>query len=526
MSVVAASPAASAGRAERRIFGAAAILLSGMAVSRAIGLLREVVIGARFGTGGDLDLYVAAFRIPDTVFTLVAGGALGSTLVPVFAEYLESHEEGKLARLASAVFNLVTAAGCVAALLGIVFAPQLARGLGAGFAEPERQARLVLLVRIMLLQPVLFGMSEVPRRYLNVHHHFLYPAVAPALYNLGIIASALVLGPSMGTLGLAVGVVAGALAYLLVQLPAAAAFGFRWRPGFDLHDPGLRKIAALMLPRLVGQGAVQLSFIVTTRLASFLPEGRLSALNFAWVLMMLPLGIFAMPIADAALPTLSGQAARGERAAMAATVRRTLGAILFLMVPSAIVLIGTGLPLVQTALQRGRFDAESSALTAVALAFYAAGLPAHGAIEILTRSFYALHDTRTPVAVGAAAMVANILLAIAMVGPLGHLGIALAMSISASAEALVLVFLLRPRLPGLLGGGLFFSLTRTAIAAVGLLVALVPAAATLRIAATPSVVQLAGAVTLGGVVYVVVAFILRAPELHSVLRVVRAKVRR
>lgn len=521
-----AVPSPRARRAERRIFGAAAILLGGMAVSRAIGLLREVVIGARFGTGGDLDLYVAAFRIPDTVFTLVAGGALGSTLVPVFAEYLEQHEEGTLARLAAAVFNLVTLAGCLAALLGIVFAPQLAAGLGAGFADPARQARLVLLVRIMLLQPVLFGMSEVPRRYLNVQQHFLFPAIAPALYNLGIIAGALALGPSLGTLGLAFGVVVGALAYLLVQLPAAAAFGFRWRPVLDLREPGLRKIAGLMLPRLLGQGAVQVSFIITTRLASYLPPGRLSALNYGWVLMMLPLGIVAMPVADAALPTLSGQAARGELKEMAATVRRALGAILFLMAPAAAALIGAGLPLVQAALQRGRFGPESSALTAVALAFYAAGLPAHGGIEILTRSFFALHDTRTPVAVGVAAMVVNIVLATAMVGSLGHVGIALAMTLSATAEALALVVLLRRRLPGVLGGELAFSVTRTAVASAALLAVVLPAVAVLRGLALPPALQLAGAAVAGGGVYVAVAFVMRSPELHSVVGMVRAKLGR
>ncbi|MGH2352149.1 MAG: murein biosynthesis integral membrane protein MurJ [Chloroflexota bacterium] len=509
-----------------RIAGAAAILLGGFVASRLVGLARDVVISARFGTSDDLDLYFAAFRIPDTIFTLVAGGALGSALVPVFAEYRAARHEGGLVRLAGAVFNLVALAATLAAVLGIVFAPQYVPWV-FGFT-PEQEARLVMLVRVMLLQPVLFGLGEVVTRYLNVHQHFVYPAIAPTLYNLAIIAAALALGPSLGTLGLALGVVAGALAYFLVQVPAAAALGFRWQPALDLHEPALRQIARLMLPRLIGQGAVQLSFIFTTGLASFLPSGRVAALNFAWVLMMLPLGTFAMSMAGAAFPTLAEQAARGEHRALAATVRRTLGMIQFVMVPSALGLIVAGLPLVQTLFQHGAFTAESSAITAAALTFYAMGLPAHGAIEILTRAFYALQDTRTPVTLGVLAMAANVALAslliVPLAEPLAHVGIAIALSASATAEALVLLLLLRRRLPGVLTLSLVWSLSRTVLA--GLVMA---AAAAFALAVTrlilhlPPIVQTASAVATGGATYAAAAFVLRSPDLHDVLRMARRR---
>src|SRR5207249_7489893 len=221
----------------------------------------------------------------------------------------QSSPAARLSRLASSVLNLLALAAGVAAVLGIVFAPRLVPLFG-GFS-PEQQARLAVLVRVLLLQPVFFGVAEVLTRFLNAHHHFTYPAVAPALYNLSIIAGAVFLGPRLGTLGLAIGVTAGALLYFLVQVPEALRFGFRWQPALDLGDPALRQIAVLMLPRMVGQGAVQFSNIFTTRIASYLPAGRLSALNYAFLIMMLPLGTLAMSLANAAFPTLSARAAQG-----------------------------------------------------------------------------------------------------------------------------------------------------------------------------------------------------------------------
>ncbi len=524
--VALARPGSETQGAGRRIARAATILLGGFLASRLAGLVRDVVVLPQFGTSGELDLYYAAFRIPDLIFNLVAGGALGSAIVPVFAEYRAAGPGAAFGRLASAVFNAVGAVAVLAAVLGILFTPALVPFLGAGFSG-EQQARLAVLVRILLLQPVLFGLGEVVTRYLQVQGHFAYPAMAPTLYNLAIIAAAVTLGPSLGTVGLAIGVVLGAVVYLLVQLPAAHSLGFRWRPGIDLGEPGLRRIGPLMLPRLIDRGAVQVSFLLTTRLASFLPAGHFAALNVAWLLMMLPLGTFAMSAANAAYPTLAEQAARGERPVMAATVRRTLSSILFLMVPSALGLIIVGLPLVQTLYQRGEFTLASAALTASALAVYAAGLPAHGAIEILTRSFYALHDTRTPVALSVAAMVTNILLATVLVAPLGHIGIALAMTSSATLETVALLALLNRRLPQVVTLGLIWTVGRTGLAAVAMGVATTLALVSARtVLGLAPILQLAGAVSVGGAIYVATAFLLRSSDLHDFLHVVRRRIGR
>ncbi|HEX2035604.1 MAG TPA: murein biosynthesis integral membrane protein MurJ [Chloroflexota bacterium] len=509
-----------------RIAKAATVLLGGFVASRLAGLVRDMVILAQFGTSGDLDLYYTAFRIPDIIFNLVAGGALGSAIVPIFAQYRAGGSPGALTRLASVLFNVIAVAAVLAAILGVIFTPVLVPFLGPGF-DPAQQDRLAMLVRILLLQPIFLGVGEVLTRYLNVHQHFVYPALAPTLYNLGIIAGAIFLGPSFGTIGLSVGVVAGAIIYLLVQLPTAHARGFRWLPSLDVHEPGLRQIVPLMVPRLIDRGAVQLGFLMTTRLASFLPEGRFVALNVAWTLMMLPLGTFAMSAASAAFPTLADQAARGEREVMAATIRRTLSSILFLMVPAALGLIVVGMPLVQTLYERAEFTSQSSALTATALACFALGLPAHGGIEILTRSFYALQDTRTPVTLSVLAMCANVLLATILVGPLGHIGIALALSVSTTVEAFALLIVLRRRLPAVVTFTFLWSLSRTVIAALVMAAVSLVALGTTRILFhLPAPLQLVSAGASGAATYAAAAFLLRSPDLHDVLAVVRRKLGR
>jgi len=350
-----------------RVASAAATLLIGFGLSRILGALREVVLTSQFGATTEYDLYIAAFRIPDVVFTLVAGGALGSTLVPVLAERRERHGAGSDARLAATVFNAVALVSALAAVVLAVLTPWLAPFVGAGF-DPSEQARLALLMRILLLQPILLGVSEVLTRYLNVHGHFLTPALAPALYNVPIMVAALVFGRELGGVGLALGVLAGALLYLLVQIPAALTAGFRFRPALELRDPGLTQIGRLMVPRMIGQGAVQLAFIATTRLASEQPEGSLVVLNIAWVLMNLPLGPLGMALGNAALPVMSAHAARGDLKALGVTARRTLGAILLLILPAALLLIGAALPIVRLLYERGPFLPEDSLRAAIALA--------------------------------------------------------------------------------------------------------------------------------------------------------------
>jgi putative peptidoglycan lipid II flippase len=494
-------------------------------VSRALGLLREMVISYQFGTGGDLDAYLAAFRIPDILFQIVAGGALASAFIPTFASLWARDDKQKAWRLASSIINLVLVLTTLLAAVAVVLAPWLVHTIVAPGFEPSRQALTVALMRLMLLTPIIFGVSGVVMSILNARQHFLLPAAAPILYNLGIIAGALFLAPVMGVRGLAVGVVAGALGHLLIQIPALVRVGMRYTLTFGLGSPGVQEVVRLMLPRVAGLAAVQINFLVTTFLASGLVAGSLAALNFAWLLMLLPQGVFAQAVATAAFPTFSAQAASRQRDDMRSTLAATLRAVLYLAVPAAVGLLVLRVPLVQLVFERGAFTATSTEMVAWALALFSLGLPAHAVVEITVRAFYALHDTRTPVAIGIGAMVLNILLSLALIRafesvgwlPLG--GLALSNSLATSVEMAILLVIIRRRLQGLEGLQMAASLARVGLAT--LMMAGVAGSVAKLLAGAP--VWLTGglAIAVGLAVYAGVSLAIGSPEPRSVWRMVR-----
>ena len=285
------------------------------------------------------------------------------------------------------------------------------------------------------------------------------------LYNVAIILGAWVLGPRWGVYGLVVGAVVGALGHLLVQLPALWQRRARYTLELSLHDPGVREVMRLMGPRILGLLFVQLHFLVNTILASGLATGSLSALNFAWLLMLLPLGIFAQAIATVIFPTFATQVALGQRAEMRASFSLILRLVIFLTLPAAVGLWVLDVPLVRMLFEHGKFDPRSTELVVFALHFYALGLVSHAIVEIGVRVFYALHDTWTPVVVGVGAMALNILLSLLLVGTLQHGGLALANSTATTLEMLLLLALLHRRMEGFEAGALGKSLLRNGLAA-------------------------------------------------------------
>ncbi|MDE0463879.1 MAG: murein biosynthesis integral membrane protein MurJ [Caldilineaceae bacterium] len=426
----------------RGIASAASLVMLLFILSRGTGLLREMIIGARFGTAADLDAYLAAFRIPDLLFQLVAGGALGSAFIPTFAAAWTEGSQQQAWLLFSRVLNLLTLFLVTLCGLAMLFAEPLVAGLIAPGFSVEQQRLTASLMRWMLASTVVFGASGLIMGALNAVQHFLLPAVAPALYNCAIIAGAWLLAPVLGIHGLVVGVAGGSVLHLLVQLPALLRQRVRYHFSFRIGDAQVREVARLMGPRVLGLLFVQLNFLVNTILASGLPDGSLSALNYAWLLMLLPQGIFAQAVATVAFPTFSAQVAAGDRAQLMATLSGLLRLILFLSIPAAFLLYILDGPLIELLFQRGRFDAASTQAVAYALRFYALGLVAHAVVEIVVRVFYALHDTATPVVAGVATVALNILLSLALIGRLSFGGLALANSIATALEMLVLLFLL------------------------------------------------------------------------------------
>ncbi len=493
-------------------------------LSRLTGLAREVIIGARFGTSAEYDAYLAAFRAPDLLFQLVAGGALGSAFIPVFAGFWLRDERPQAWLLFSRVLNIVTLVLIVlAGIAALAAEPLVAQVIAPGF-DPAQQTLTVSLMRVMLVGTVIFGAGGLVMGALNATQHFLWPAVAPVLYNVAIIAAAWLLAPRLGVRGLALGVVAGAAAHLLVQLPQLVRTGARYTPSLAVADGSVREVLRLMGPRVLGLLFVQMHFFVNTILASGLVVGSLSALNYAWLLMLLPLGIFAQSVATTVFPTLAAQAAAGDLPALRRTYAQTLRTVLFVVLPSAVALLTFGRPLVALLLERGVFGPDSTQRVATALALYALGLAGHATLEITVRAFYALHNTWTPVVVGVGAMALNIALGIWWVGPLGFGGLALANSVATTLEALLLVLLVRRSLGSIEGRALANSLLRTAAAAaaMGLLLWVLARWSQAPDAPPLLLVGVLG-LLLGAGVYAGISLLLRHPELQQALALVRRR---
>ena len=506
-------------RGGRQIAKAAMLVMALFVVSRVFGLVREMVVGALFGTSAAYDAYQAAARIPEMIFLVVAGGALGSAFIPAFADHMAKEDHAGAWRLASAIVNLALIVLTVTAGLTAVFAPVLVRTVIAPGFDPPQQALTARLLRLMLLSPIIFGVSGIVMGALNAHQHFLLPALAPSVYNLSIIGGALLLGPRLGVMGMAVGVVVGAALHLLVQVPGLMRYGARYIPTLGLDDPSVREVGRLMAPRVLGTAVIQLNFVVNNSLASMMGEGAVSAINYAWLLMMLPQGVFAQAVGTAAFPTFAEQVARGERDEMRSTLAATLRAVFFLSIPATVGLLMLGRPLVGLLFERGAFEAGSTEAVTWALAFYALGLVGYAGLEIVARAFYALHDTLTPVWVGGLAMGLNVALSLTLPGVFGlvgwphHAGLALANSVAILLELVALLVLMQRRMNGLEGRRTLTAFAKSGLAALAMGVVLLGWQAVLPGAG--SLVLGGGGIVLGVAVYLGAALLLRVEELRA-----------
>jgi len=497
--------------------------MAGTIVSRLLGLVRQQVFAIEFGTSGNMDAFWTAFRLPDTIYNIVAGGLIGSSLIPVFASYLARERRDEAARVASSVLNMMLILAGALALVVEILAPQIVQVLVPDY-PPDQKLLTVELTRILLIQPIFLGAAGVLMGCLNAYQHFLLPTLAPILYNLSIILAALILGPRMGVEGLAVGVVAGAMLQLAAQIPAMRGFRFRYSFEVDTHDPGVREVWRLMIPRVFAGASLYLNVLVAASLASGLNiSGAYTGFSYAYQLMLLPLGIFAIAVSIVAFPTLSAQVARAELTQMSRTLGQALRLILVLTIPSSVGLILLREPIVRTLFQYGAFDARSTALTADPLLFFALGLFGHATVEIVLRAFYALHETLRPVLINLVTLGINLALSFLLVGPLHQGGLALAISVGVAIEAVALLVLLQTRLPSFDWVGLFETVGKCVVAAAIMAVALY---VFVGLSGVPDklgarVLQLAIGLAIGGSVYLGSGFLMRMPELQYLRRVVQ-----
>ncbi len=414
---------------------AAAIVAFGFLGSRILGILRTTVIAHAFGSGPEIDAYVIAFRIPDLIFQVLAGATLGSAFIPVFARLALKEGDERGWELASKVLNLVTIATAVLCAIAFVLAPWLVPLTAPGL---EVTGKAVFLTRIMLLSPLLFAVSGMLTGILNGRQHFLLPAIAPMLYNLAIIFGAIFLAGPFGVEGLAIGVVVGAGLHLLVQVPGLVRERMRYRPTVDFHDPAVREVGRLMGPRVIGLAAAQVNFLVTIYFGSKLAQGTIANLNYAWITAQLPTALFGMALSTAVFPRLAGHVAGDDLKALQETISRVLRIIMFLTIPAALGLAMLREPATILLFEHGNFNATDATIVATALGFYCIGIVPQAGIEIHSRGFYALGDTRTPVAFAVVAVICNFVLSALLWQRYHYQGLAFAVSASSWLEWVLL----------------------------------------------------------------------------------------
>lgn len=509
-----------------------AMVMAAFVLANLTGLARQIIINRTFGTSFALDAYFAAFQVPDLLFTVVAGGALGSAFIPVFAGLLaqgDDEHRRQAWRLASSIINLVLLATAVGAAVAALFAPWLIDHLLAPSFDAELVSLTAALMRIMLVSTMIFGVSGLLMGIHNAHNHFLAPALAPVLYNLGIMFGAVVLTPSLGIFGLAWGVTIGAALHLLIQLPVLARHQPQYGLILDLRNADVLTVGRLMLPRTLGLAVWRINFWVNTAIGSGLPEGNIAALNIAFQMFTFPQAVIAQAIATVVFPTFSAQAARNELPAMRATMAQSLRAVLYLSIPATAGMIVLGGPIIALLFQNAEFTANSTALVAWALAWYAAGLVGHSTLEIVTRAFYALKDTATPVAVAVVAMLLNVVLSFGFVALFDRLGwppvggLALANTVATAVEVGVLLVRLRPRMDGLDGGTVLRGILPPLAGTVVMTLVLV---SWLWVAPDSVIVVSVVGAGLGGAVFYLVTLALGSPEARLVPEMVLRRLRR
>jgi putative peptidoglycan lipid II flippase len=546
----------------RSVTRSAGTVSAAVMVSRVLGLVRETVFARFFGAGFLYDAFVVAFKIPNILRDLFAEGALSAAFVKVFTDYQIKKNEGEAWRLASLIFNLLAVVMSGVTILGILLAPYYVPWLARGF-PPEKADLAVTLTQIMFPFILLVALAALAMGVLNTKGKFGVPASASTAFNICSIVFGLGFAywlsgggwetsfdkntvPSEAAqwaiIGMAIGTLIGGAAQLLIQIPSLLKVGFRFSPVLSFTDPGVKRIMRLMGPAIIGTSAVQVKVLVDILVVSGIDGGQ-SWLSFAFRLMQFPIGVFGVAIGTAAIPTLSRLASQDSIVKFRDTLGDALKLVFLLTIPAACGLIVLGEPIIGLIYEGGRFTAFDTNMTAWALSAYSIGLAGYAAIKVLSPSFYALDDAKTPMWVSIGSIAVHIptsfgmMLLLSNVGVtperpngFGHVGVALATSTVALVNFFALTFLMRRRIRRLNGRDIISSLAKIAVASAAMsLVAYVTYhALTTVFVEKPFWVQFVEAfvpIGLAGLTFVFAAKLLRINEVERLYRAIVSKVR-
>ena len=488
-------------------------------ISRFLGVFRDHILAGQFGAGDELDIYYAVFRVPDLIFNLLVLGALSAGFIPIFVNLLDKSEgqagDNQAAwRFTNIVINFLLIILILLSIIGIVLAPQIIKAITPGFSA-EKLSKTVELGRLMFLSPLLLGLSGIVGGVLQSFKRFFAYSLSPIFYNLGIIVGALFLVPRVGLIGLAWGVVIGALLHLLVQVPTLRHLGFRYRFILDWRDKYLRQIGRIMVPRTLGLAVSQLNLLAMAVLASKLASGSLAVFNLANNLQSFPVGIFGLSFAVAAFPTMSALVSEPEKlkVSLTATIRQTL----FLVIPSTVIILGLRAQIIRVILGSGRFDWQDTILTMRTLSYFGISIFAQSLNAILVRVFYAYKDSATPFWISLVSVMVNISLAWLLSEQLGVAGLALAFSVGSIVNFILLWIFLRAKAPVLdirvIGSGALKMIIAAAISGLALMETKKIIAPLVNMRTFWGIFgQLCGAAAVAAIVYVAICSLLRCPE--------------
>jgi putative peptidoglycan lipid II flippase len=518
----------------RQLAQSTLIVMIAFGVAKLISLGQTLIITKVFGLNAPWAAFVTANRIPELIFTLIAGGALAHAFIPIFSGYLAKKDSETAWRVASHVVNTVFLVTLVVSVIVFFVTPWLVANVVAPGFNITVQQQTVELMRILLLSTLIFSVSGIVMGILQSHNHFLLPALAPIMFDIGILIGALFLLPIFGVRGIAIGAVLGASMHFAIQIPGLIRYRASWKPEFGIRDPILWKIIRLMLPRVAGLGVISLNFLVMNNIASRLGTAPVAALDWGWRLMQIPETLIGTAMGTVIFPTLAALSelsdVNGKREAMSGALRF----ILILTIPSAVILVLLGETAVSL-LEGGAFDASASSLVYSTLRYFALGLIVHSALEIVARSFYADKDTMTPLWAAFGGAIINLVLSIILSGvtqpdfPGNVAGLALANSLGVAFEVMALLWILQRRWYGIGENILAGTLAKSLVASLvmGLAIVFVNVSwSSLGFnerGTVFTIAQLGLGLGVGAITFIGAGFLLKMDELKTLLTLLRRR---
>jgi putative peptidoglycan lipid II flippase len=502
-------------------------------VSRVFGLVRDMVIAAFFGASWMTDAFWVAFRIPNTLSRLLGEGSLTASFIPVFTEHLQKKTKDEALELAYNAFTILSIILAFISLLGIIFSPLIVGIIAPGFiSEPKQFALAVFLNRLMFPYIFIISLGALCMGILNSFRRFASPALSPVMLNISIVAAALGLRSFFAEpiTALAVGVLIGGVLQLSLQWPFLRKCGVKLKLRFNFRHPGLKQIGLLMIPAMLGAGITTINVFVGTILASMLPGGSVTYLFYADRIMELPLGVFAIAIGTASLPSFSRHAAAGNMDELKSSINFSLRLMLFLTVPSTFALMALHLPIISVLFQRGAFDVQAAIYTGEALFFYGMGLWAFSVVRVFVQSFYSLQDAKWPMRAAIIAFIVNLIFSLALMYPMKHKGLALANSLSAVVNVFILSFVLRKKIGKFLDRSFYISVSKIILSSIIMVVSIMifdyflpwNTYADFKM----KLVYLISTIMLGAGVFFFSAYLLKSQEITSLINMMKKKLTR